>query len=88
MQQESAAPRPTPAPQLVQRRKAEPLGILDDHGCGVGNVHPHLDDGGGDQHIQLPGLELLHDLVLLMGFILPWSRPIRRWGSMAQATSV
>ena len=50
---------PHAAAQLVQRRKAEALGVLDDHDGGVGHVDADLDDGGGDQHVQLPRLELL-----------------------------
>ncbi len=40
------------APQLVQGTQAVTLGILDDHDGGVGDIHAHLDDGGGYQCIQ------------------------------------
>ena len=51
-----------PSAQLVEGAQAVPLGILDDHDRGVWHVHTHLDDGGGDEGIQPPGLEILHDL--------------------------
>ena len=55
-----------PAAQLVQLGKAEPFGIVDDHDGGVGDVHPHFDDGGGDEAIVLLILERLHDLRLFL----------------------
>ena len=50
-----------PAAQLVQSAQAVALGVLDDHDRCVRHVHTDLDDGGGDQCVQLPGLEVLHD---------------------------
>src|SRR5690606_32497022 len=35
--------------ELVELREAEALGVLYDHHGGVGDVHAHLDDGGGDE---------------------------------------
>ena len=35
---------PHPAPELVQLRQAEPIRALDQHGAGIGHIHPHLDD--------------------------------------------
>ncbi len=62
MQQESAAPPHAPA-QLVQCRQAEPLGILNDHDRRVRHVNADLDDCRRDKHVQLTGLESLHDIV-------------------------
>jgi len=50
--------------QLVQLREAEALGVLDHHERGVRHVHPHLDDGGADQHAQMPGREQRHHRLL------------------------
>ncbi len=54
-----------PAAQLVQLRQPEPFRVLDDHQAGVGHIHPHLDDGGGDQQLQYACLELLHHPLFL-----------------------
>ena len=37
--------------QLMQLAQAESFGTLNDHHGGVGYVHAHLDDGGGDQDV-------------------------------------
>ena len=44
---------PDPAPELVELGQAEPVGVVDDDGVGVGDVQPGLDDGGADQHVDL-----------------------------------
>ena len=56
-----------PAPQLVQGAQAIPLGVFNDHDRGVGHIHAHLDDRGGDEGVQPPGLEILHDGGFLLG---------------------
>ena len=48
--------------------EAEALGVFDDHEAGGGDIHPHFDDRGGDQQIQLTGLEGVDHGVLLRGF--------------------
>ena len=58
-------PPPDPAPQLMQLGQPESLRVFDDHQAGVGHVHPHLDDGGGDQQLQYARLELLHHPLFL-----------------------
>jgi hypothetical protein len=48
LQQRAGADRgaaTNPATQLVQLREAHALGILDDHECGVRDVHTYFDDG-------------------------------------------
>ena len=37
--------------QLMQLRKTEPVGILNDHQGGIGYVHAYLDDCGGHQNV-------------------------------------
>ena len=49
----------------MQLGQPQPLRVLDDHQAGIGHVHPHLDDGGGDQQLQYARLELLHHPLLL-----------------------
>ena len=51
----------------MELAQAEALRVLNDHERGVGHVHPHLDDGGGHQHIQLPPVEGAHHVLLLPG---------------------
>ena len=46
--------------QLVELRQSEALGVLDDHDRGVGDVDADLDDGGGDEHVDLAGAKLAH----------------------------
>ena len=60
-----------PSPQLVELAEAKALGVFNDHDGGVGNVHPHLDDGGGDQDVRLPPGEGGHHRLLFPGFHLP-----------------
>ena len=40
--------------ELMKLRKAEAVGVLDDHNRGVCDVHAHFDDGGADQHVDIP----------------------------------
>ena len=49
----TAVGTPHPAPQLVQLGKAHPVGVLDDEGVAVGDVHPRLYDSGTHQDINL-----------------------------------
>ena len=56
-----------PAAELVQLGDAEPVGVHDHHGGGVGDVHADLDDGGGDQDVHLARGEAAHHVVLVVG---------------------
>ena len=60
-------PPPDPAAQLVQLGQPQSLRVFDDHQAGIGHIHPHLDDGGGDQQLQYARLELLHHPLFLDG---------------------
>ena len=42
-----------PAPQLMQLRQSEPVGILDDHHRRIRHIDPHFDDCRRYQHCQL-----------------------------------
>ena len=53
------------APELVELREAEAVGVLDYHDGGVGYVDADLDDGGGDQDVQFVVAEAAHGLILL-----------------------
>ena len=64
----------TPA-QLVQGAQAVALGVFDHHHAGVGHVHAHLNDGGGHQCVQPPGLEILHDGSFFLGLQLAVHQP-------------
>ena len=59
-----------PAPKLVQLGQAEPVGVQDDHGVHVGDVHAGLDDGGGHEDIERPFREI-HDHVLQLLLLHP-----------------
>ena len=55
------------AAQLVQLGDAEPVGVEDHHHGRVGDVDADLDDGGGDEHVDVAGGEGLHHPVLVLG---------------------
>ena len=57
-----------PAAQLVQLRQAQPFGVFNDHQAGVGHIHPHFDNGGGDQQGNGAGLERAHNRILVGRF--------------------
>ena len=59
------APPPDPAPQLVELGDPEPVGVLDDHHRGLGDVHADLDHRRGHQHVEPAAPELGHDPLLL-----------------------
>ena len=42
-----------PTAKLVELAQAEPVGVFDDEGVGVGNVQTGFDDGGAYQHLNL-----------------------------------
>ena len=52
----------------MQGAEAVALGVFNDHDTGVGHVHAHLDDGGGDQGIQFSFFEILHHGGFFLGF--------------------
>ncbi len=58
---------PHPAPQLVELRQAEPVGVVDDHRVGVGDVEPRFDDHRRHQDVDLAGDEPLHHRLELVG---------------------
>lgn len=64
-----------PSPQLVELAQAEPLGVFDHHDHRIWHIHPHLDDGGGHQELDLPGLEGPHGLFFVSGLHLPVEKP-------------
>src|SRR2546425_12647030 len=47
------APPSNSAAELVQLRQAETLRVLDHHHGGIGNVHPHFDDGRRNKDTDL-----------------------------------
>jgi len=50
----------------VERRQSKPLGVLNEHHGGVGDVHAHFDHRGGHQDLGGALLELLHHPLLLL----------------------
>lgn len=55
-------PAPYPTAQLVQLSQTETLGMLNNHQRSVRDIHPHFDDGRGDQHVQISAAKGFHDL--------------------------
>ena len=49
-----------PAPKLVELAQAEPVGVFDDQGVGVGDVQTGFNDGGAHQHLNVPFRHGLH----------------------------
>ena len=56
---------PDAAAQLVQRREAEPVRLLDDHDRRVRDVDADLDHRRRDEDVELARLELRHQLAAL-----------------------
>ncbi len=46
--------------ELVELCQSEVVGSVDDHRVGVGYIEAVLDDGGGDQHLDLAAYEIGH----------------------------
>ena len=44
----------------MQLRQSKALGVFDDHDVGIGHIDADLDDGGGDQNLQLIAAKILH----------------------------
>ena len=61
-------PTPYPAPQLVQLREAETLGILDDHDRGIGDIDTHFDNSSCHEDVRLTRGKEHHLVVFLGGF--------------------
>ncbi len=57
-----------PAPQLVQLREAEAIGVDDEHDRCVGHVDADFDHRGSHEDVDLAALEALHGLFLLVRF--------------------
>ena len=53
--------------ELVELGEAEALGVVDDHDGGVGDVDADLDDGGGDEHVDVAALEAGHGDLFFVG---------------------
>ena len=67
-QQQAVAGQVAPADaaaQLVDLGQAVAFGVLDDHDRGARHVDADLDDGGGDEDLEMAGGERVHDLLLL-----------------------
>ena len=57
-----------PAPELMELGQAVAVGVFDDQGVDVGDIHPRLDDGGAHQDVQLMLQHLPPDIrELLLG---------------------
>ncbi len=56
------APTTHPATQLVELAESVLVGAVDDEGVRIGDVEAGLDDGGGDQHVELALPEVDHHL--------------------------
>ena len=72
-----------PAAQLVELGDTEPVGVEQHHGGGVGDVDADLDDGGGDEHVDLAPGEGAHGAVLLLRRQPPVQQPDAQPGERA-----
>ena len=55
------------AAKLVELGEAEAVGVIDDHDGGVGDVDADLDDGGGDEDVDVAALEASHGDLFVVG---------------------
>ena len=53
--------------ELVELGEAEPVGAVDEHDGGVGDVDADFDDGGGDEDVELGVAEAAHHAVFFAG---------------------
>ena len=51
--------------KLMELGDPEPIGVEDHHDGGVRDVDTDLDHGGGDEHVEVAGPEVIHDRRLL-----------------------
>ena len=54
-----------PTAQLMELRKSEAFGILNDHHRSIGHIHPNFDHGSGNHNLSLSGNKELHLLIFL-----------------------
>jgi len=47
----------------MELRETEPLGVLDHHDRGVGDVDTYFHDRGGDENLHFVFAETLHDFI-------------------------
>ena len=58
-------PAPDTATKLMQLRKAEAIGSVDEHDGGIGYIDADFDDGCGDEELLLSPMKGLHDRLFL-----------------------
>ena len=59
---------PDASPELMQLRQPKPIGILDQHDRGVGDVHPYLDHAGGKQRLDFARQKTADHCLLFVRF--------------------
>jgi hypothetical protein len=57
---------PDAAPQLMQLRQPETLGVLDQHDGGIGHIDPDLDHRRGQQDLDFSGAKIGHHLLFFV----------------------
>ena len=60
----TAGPADT-APQLIELGQAHPVGVTDDNGIDVGNIHTGLNNSGRDQDIDPAADKIIHEIFQL-----------------------
>ena len=60
-----------PAPELMELREPEAVGVLDDHHGRVRHVDADFDDGRRDERVEIAPPELVHHGLLLLRRELP-----------------
>ena len=54
------------ATKLVKLRKSHLVCIVDNHGIGIGNIQPCLNNSSGYQYVNIPVNKAIHDLLQLV----------------------
>src|SRR5918997_5371320 len=78
-------PAPDPAPELVELRKPEALGVLYQHHGRIGNVDTYFDHRGRDQHLGAPVPERTHGRLLVVALHVPVNEAHREVGEDLRA---
>ena len=55
-----------PSPKLVKLGKSHLVGIINNHGIYVGNIHTGFNNGGGNQYINFSINKIIHDFFQLL----------------------
>ena len=69
------SPAADATPKLMKLRQPELFGVLNQHDSSVWHIHPHLDNRGSYQHLELLPTKAFHDSFFLLRSEPPVQKP-------------